>query len=196
MGTEHTDTRQHILDCGQRLIAAKGFVGVGLSEILGSAEVPKGSFYHYFGSKEQYGTALLESYFTEYLARIDALFDQPDKTGAERLNRYLQRWTETQCGDDASAKCLIVKLAAEVSDLSNAMRSTMRQGTDAILTRLSRCIAEGQADGSIGSPLPAADAALWLYETWLGASLLAKLRRDNSALESARHATRTIFALK
>ena len=101
MKSEHTDTRQHILDCGQRLIAAKGFVGVGLSEILSSAEVPKGSFYHYFGSKEQYGNTLLESYFTEYLGRLDALFGQTGKSGAERLGLYLSRWTETQSGEDA-----------------------------------------------------------------------------------------------
>ncbi len=196
MKSEHIDTRQHILDCGQRLIAAKGFVGVGLSEILGSAEVPKGSFYHYFGSKEQYGNTLLESYFTDYLGRLDALFGQTDKSGAERLGLYLSRWTETQSGEDASAKCLIVKLAAEISDLSEAMRSTMRDGTDAILQRLSQCIAEGQADGSISRILPAADAALWLYETWLGASLLAKLRRDDSALDGALRATRLFFDLK
>ena len=196
MKSEHTDTRQHILDCGQRLIAAKGFVGVGLSEILGSAEVPKGSFYHYFGSKEQYGNTLLESYFTAYLGRLDALFGQTGKSGAERLGLYLSRWTETQSGEDASAKCLIVKLAAEISDLSEAMRSTMRDGTDAILQRLSQCIADGQADGSITRTLPAADAALWLYETWLGASLLAKLRRDDSALDGALRATRLFFDLK
>ena len=196
MESKHIDTRQHILDCGQRLIAAKGFVGVGLSEILGSAEVPKGSFYHYFESKEQYGNALLETYFADYLARLDVLFSQPDTTGAERLLRYLQRWTETQCCDDARAKCLIVKLAAEISDLSDAMRSTMRQGTDSILERLAQCIATGQSDASIGCLWSPATAALWLYETWLGASLLAKLRRDDSALEAAMQATRSIFQLK
>lgn len=196
MESKHIDTRQHLLDCGQQLIAAKGFVGVGLSEILGRAEVPKGSFYHYFGSKELYGNALLETYFADYLARLDVLFGQAGTTGAERLNHYLQRWMETQCCDDASTKCLIVKLAAEISDLSDAMRSTMRQGTDSILERLAQCIAAGQVDGSICRSWPPASAALWLYETWLGASLLAKLRRDDSALEAALQATRSIFQLQ
>ena len=49
--SERPDTRQHILDCGRQLVAAKGFVGVGLAEILATAGVPKGSFYHYFASK-------------------------------------------------------------------------------------------------------------------------------------------------
>lgn len=196
MKQEATNTRQHILDCGQQLIAAKGFIGVGLSEILNNAKVPKGSFYHYFESKEQFGNRLLETYFADYLERLDALFGQAGTTGAERLLRYLQRWTETQSGDDARAKCLIVKLAAEISDLSDAMRATMRHGTDSILGRLEHCIAAGQTDGSIGNVWPSAQAALWLYETWLGASLLAKLRRDDSALDEALQATRSILQMK
>jgi TetR/AcrR family transcriptional repressor of nem operon len=196
MDSKHSDTRQHILDCGQQLIAAKGFAGVGLSEILSNAEVPKGSFYHYFGSKEHYGNILLESYFTSYLARLNAILEQWDINGAARLTFYLQRWRENQCCDDAREKCLIVKLAAEISDLSEAMRTTMRQGTDSILERLAGCIEAGQADGSIGTTWSPDKAALWLYETWLGASLLAKLRRDDSPLEAAMQATREIFHLK
>ena len=55
MGNDQLTTKDHILDCGERLIASKGFVGVGLSEILTVANVPKGSFYHYFSSKERFG---------------------------------------------------------------------------------------------------------------------------------------------
>ena len=55
MVTEQPSAKHHILDCGERLIANKGFVGVGLSEILSTANVPKGSFYHYFSSKERFG---------------------------------------------------------------------------------------------------------------------------------------------
>ena len=72
--------KHHILRCGERLIAAKGFVGVGLAEILAAAGVPKGSFYHYFGSKERFGEALLAQYLERYLAQLDALL-QPDDAG-------------------------------------------------------------------------------------------------------------------
>ena len=53
MNTRHDNTRQHILETGQRIIVGKGFASVGLNEILTTAGVPKGSFYHYFASKEQ-----------------------------------------------------------------------------------------------------------------------------------------------
>ena len=184
MNTERIDTRQHILDCGHRLVARKGFVGVGLAELLTTAGVPKGSFYHYFASKEGFGSALLEAYFSHYLQRLDGLFQRTDLSGGACLQTYFQRWIETQQGEDAADYCLIVKLAAAVADLSEAMRAIMLSGTEQILGRLADVVARGQADGSIANPAPAAELAQWLYEAWLGASLLAKLRRDDSAFRA------------
>lgn len=53
MKQNYADTRQQLLDTGHRMMVVKGFTGVGLNEILQVAGVPKGSFYHYFKSKEQ-----------------------------------------------------------------------------------------------------------------------------------------------
>jgi TetR/AcrR family transcriptional repressor of nem operon len=55
---------------------AKGYAAVGLNEILAAAGVPKGSFYHYFESKDAFGEALLESYFETYLEDLDAMLQR------------------------------------------------------------------------------------------------------------------------
>lgn len=81
MNTRYDNTRQHILDSGKGLIAGKGFSSVGLNEILKTAGVPKGSFYHYFESKEQFGQALLQDHFAGYLERIDELSRDPAASG-------------------------------------------------------------------------------------------------------------------
>ena len=194
--SERPDTRQHILDCGRQLVAAKGFVGVGLAEILATAGVPKGSFYHYFASKEVFGAALIESYFDDYRTRLAALSAQPGQTGAQRLLTYFERWIETQQADDRAEHCLIVKLAAEIADLSDAMRSRMLAGTDAILRQLTEFIAAGQADGSIGTTEAPAVLAQFLYQAWLGASLLAKLRREPNAFDAVMQRSRILLQLK
>ena len=194
--SERPDTRQHIIDCGRQLVAAKGFVGVGLAEILATAGVPKGSFYHYFASKEVFGAALIESYFDDYRTRLAALSAQPGQTGAQRLLTYFERWIETQQADDRAEHCLIVKLAAEIADLSDAMRSRMLAGTDAILRQLTEFIAAGQADGSIGTTEAPAVLAQFLYQAWLGASLLAKLRREPNAFDAVMQHSRILLQLK
>jgi TetR/AcrR family transcriptional repressor of nem operon len=193
MNIRHDDTRQHILDTGNRIIAGKGFSGVGLNEILQTAGVPKGSFYHYFKSKEQYGQALLENYFDGYLAGIDAILQAPGEPAKARLLRYWQRWIDSQCAECADQKCLVVKLSAEVADLSDAMRTTLRDGTDGVIARIAACLDAGIADGS----LPAMESeatARTLYQLWLGASLLAKLHRNRQPMDNAMQATLQILA--
>jgi len=197
MQIEQPSAKDHILDCGERLIANKGFVGVGLAEILSAADVPKGSFYHYFSSKERFGEELLERYMTRYLGRLDALLKADGTPARSRLMRYWSYWNVTQCDaspggcneTQAGTKCLVVKLSAEVADISETMRLSLRDGTDRVVQRLAQCLEEARQDGSVPSTLVADATALTLYELWLGASLLAKLRRDGSPFEHALRST-------
>lgn len=193
MNTRHDNTRQHILETGHRIMVGKGFASVGLNEILTAAGVPKGSFYHYFASKEQFGEALLQEYFAQYLAGIDELVQAGEGTGGERLMRYWQRWLDKQGQACTAQKCLVVKLSAEVADLSDAMRLTLRDGTDQIVVRIAALIEAGVADGSLPALEPQATAQA-LYELWLGASLIGKLHRDLSPLANAMAFTRRVLA--
>lgn len=190
--TRYDNTRQHILETGQRIIVGKGFASVGLTEILTSAGVPKGSFYHYFESKEQYGQALLADYFERYLAELDRQFFAEPGTAYERLLAYWQRWLDKQAEGCSEQKCLVVKLGGEVSDLSEAMRLTLRDGTCQIVERIAKLLALGVAEGSVPSLEPAATAQT-LYQMWLGASLLGKLHRNEVALENAMAFTRQLL---
>jgi TetR/AcrR family transcriptional repressor of nem operon len=194
MNTRHDNTRQHILDTGLRIFAGKGFTSVGLNELLKAAGVPKGSFYHYFESKEQYGQAMLEDYFARYIDDFDTLMAGESVSGRERLMRYWQRWLDRQCDDCSEQKCLVVKLSGEVADLSDAMRLTLRDGTDRIVARIAHIIEDGMADGSLPQ-LDATAAAQTLYQLWLGASLLGKLHRNSRALDNAMAFTQKLLTV-
>jgi len=170
----------------------KGYTSVGLAEVVAAASVPKGSFYHYFKSKEEFGQALLQEYFDEYLAKIDALMETPDPA-ISRLMTYFRHWTQNQCSAHAGGQCLVVKLGPEVCDLSDDMRSVLRTGTDAIITRLTDCVRAGQADGSITSDLDAPALAESLYQLWLGASLLSKLGRHEEPFAAALVSTKRLL---
>ena len=189
MSHEYTDVKQHILETGRTIILGKGFSAVGLNEILATARVPKGSFYHYFKSKESFGEALVNNYVADYLAHIDALLQPDGSPAAERLLRYWNSWMTTGESDTAQCNCLVVKLSGEVSDMSEAMRVALLRGTDLIIERLGSCILEGLGDGSLSGNFDAHQSALTLYELWLGAALLTKLRRERSALDAAMAST-------
>jgi TetR/AcrR family transcriptional repressor of nem operon len=193
--SETSDVRDNILASGQRIMAGKGFSAVGLNEILASAGVPKGSFYHYFGSKDAFGEAMLKRYFDDYLGDLDNTLRQPGLNMAQRLMNYWQGWQQTQSFFDCQGKCLAVKLGAEVSDLSEAMRLALKQGTSAITERLTRAIAAGVAEGSLSVDDDPERVAQSLYQLWLGASLMVKIVRDRQAFEAAMTTTRQMLHL-
>ncbi len=190
-----SDVRGSILETGQRIMAGKGFSAVGLNEILAGAGVPKGSFYHYFGSKDAFGEAMLAAYFEDYLADLDEILRRPGLTMAQRLVTYLQHWQETQSFFDCQGKCLAVKLGAEVADLSEAMRAALKYGTSGITQRLKQAIETGIAEGSLSIDGEPAGVAQSLYQLWLGASVMVKIVRSTGPFESAMMTTRQILHL-
>ncbi|WP_424929053.1 TetR/AcrR family transcriptional regulator [Amaricoccus tamworthensis] len=182
-------TRKRILDAGRALVLRHGFSGVGLARILAESGVPKGSFYYYFASKEAFGTALLADYVEGYLARFDGLIAERESAGA-RLDRFWDAWLETSNSAGIAGDCLVVKLGAEVADLSDAMRVTLDTGVDGLVARIAGLLREGARDGSVrGLDDPEATARM-LYAKWLGAAVLAKLARSDAPLVLARAETR------
>ena len=190
-----SDVRDNILATGQRLMAGKGYSAVGLNEILTAAGVPKGSFYHYFGSKDAFGEALLDSYFEDYLAEIDVTLALPGLNMAQRVLRYFEVWQQTQSFFDCQGKCLAVKMAAEVADLSEAMRLSIRRGTSGIVSRLAAAIEAGVAEGSLTVAGDAVATARSLYQLWLGASVMVKIERDVAPFATAMQTTRNMLHL-
>lgn len=183
--TAYRDTRERILSAGEALILGRGFSAVGLSEILSQAAVPKGSFYHYFQSKEGFGVALLVRYFDAYEARLDALFQDPTQPARQRLLAYFDGWRQLHAASDCHRSCLAVKLAAEVSDLSEPMREALHKGMARIIAQLAGAVRACQADASLSPATDAERLAQSLYAMWIGASLLAKVDRSSLPIELA-----------
>jgi TetR/AcrR family transcriptional regulator, transcriptional repressor for nem operon len=59
MDTRNT-TRDDIIRVGLEILGEKGFNSCGIDAVLKTAKIPKGSFYYYFPSKEEFGLAVLD----------------------------------------------------------------------------------------------------------------------------------------
>jgi len=190
-----SSSQRSILDAGRRTVGSAGWAAVGLNEILRTAGAPKGSFYHYFTSKDAFGEAMLRDYFADYVADMDRIFAQQGRSWADRLMDFWRQWRHTQSLDDCQGKCLAVKLGAEVADLSEPMRLALKDGTTEIIGRIERVIRAGTAEGSLSTDLPTQAVAQTLYELWLGASVMAKIQRDISPVDDALALTTQILHL-
>lgn len=192
MKKPNLEMRQHLIDVAKSLMTHKGYTAVGLAEVVSAAGVPKGSFYYYFKSKEEFGAALLDEYFSEYLGRVDTVMTRTG-SGADKLLAYFDYWIETQGTDHPEGKCLVVKLGPEVCDLSEDMRRVLEAGTVKIIKRITACVEMGVADGSLHIEEDSEAFAETLYQLWLGASLLAKVNQSTAPFDTAMRLTQRLL---
>jgi TetR/AcrR family transcriptional repressor of nem operon len=190
---QFSDTREHLLATGEAIILGKSFSAVGLAEILGTAGVPKGSFYHYFRSKEGYGVELLRRYFEKYDGRLVEFLSKDAGSARDCLLHYFDGWLETHRCDKPQSCCLAVKLAAEVSDLSEPMREALADGMSFVVRNLAACIRRGQQEGSLVADLLPDETASALYSLWVGSALLFKTQHSRAPLLAAMAHTQQIL---
>ena len=181
----HSDTREHLLATGEELSMRLGFTAMGLTEILTTAGVPKGSFYHHFKSKEAFGEAMIQRYFDNYEQALHRHFNQPNGNQRQYLLSYYAQAITNFCNSQCHNACLAVKVSAEVSDLSEPMRRVLEKGTATVVKQLATAIEQGIAEGSLQVPQPPAVAAEIIYSLWLGASLRAKIKHSVAPLAAA-----------
>lgn len=193
--TKEVNIPEKILGVGRSLMSIKGFSAVGLNEILKEANVPKGSFYHYFGSKDAFGVAVLNNYFEDYLAEMDKILDQTEVNMADSLLMFFMRWEERQAFLECKGKCLVVKLGAEVADFSEPMRLTLQDGTVEIIKRISKAINSALEEGSLTVEGESYTVAESLFQIWLGASVMVKLDKNTQPFKSAMYSTRQLLGM-
>ncbi len=168
---------------------------MGLSELLKEAHVSKGAFYHHFSSKEVFGVALIEDYFSHNFDSMSALLENDEYCAKERILNYLQELQRTQSVKASERPCLVVKLSAEVAGLSELMRLALQAGCNEVVVRLTACLAAGQTDGSIAKEIASDNLAKTLYYLWLGACLANALVKDDSPLETAMEQSRRLLSV-
>ena len=178
------DTKQRIIDAGTKAIVEKSFNGCGLKEILDAAGVPKGSFYHYFKSKEHFGIAVVEDSSEHHLSFTRKIFGDQKMTPLERIRAYFTEVRDHLQELGSQRQCLIAKVALEESRLSEPMRNAIKVGYDQWQVLLAGVIRLAQAEGEIASDLDPEQLAAFLQNAWEGAMIRMEIDRDCKALDA------------
>lgn len=179
---EKKDTRAEIIAAGTAMISLHGYNATGIDAVLRQVGVPKGSFYHYFGSKEEFGLAVIEHFAERYSQKLDALLRDDQVTPLNRIRNYLEgglaRLEQNQC----SKGCLIGNLGQELADQNERFRARL----DAIFgdwkERFAACLAEAQRTGELRAEVDAGVLAGFVLSGWEGAILRAKVMKSAQPL--------------
>lgn len=187
MSTVTATTKERILDAAEEIMLQKSFHSVGLNEILSAVKVPKGSFYHYFQSKEQFGVELLKHYVADASAykRRALLTTELAEDPYERLMTYLDLNIAKLFEKSCKCSCLVLKLASEVATFSDDMREVLANGMREWRGFMEKLVIEGQQKGVIRRDLDPTVAAAILQDLWMGACQRSQVERSVAPLRAA-----------
>jgi TetR/AcrR family transcriptional repressor of nem operon len=143
------DKRKSLLEAGMSIMLEKGYTNTGIQEVLTSLGVPKGSFYHYFDSKENYAIAIIQHFDEEYSADLQRTLTNTRETPLQRLRTYCESGRQALLNDECRKGCLIGNLSQEMSDQSEVLRKELSTVITRRLALFTDCIEEGQKLGEI-----------------------------------------------
>jgi TetR/AcrR family transcriptional repressor of nem operon len=184
---ENQDTKAELIRSGLEQLTEHGFASSGIDQILKKVGVPKGSFYHYFASKEAFGREVIGSYNKYFANKLDAYLLDESFPPLARLSNFVEDAKEGMARYNFKRGCLVGNLGQEVDLLPETFR---QQLIDVFLSwheRVANCLKAAQKQGTLSSKVDCEKLAEHFWIGWEGAVSRAKLIQSNSPLDDYLH---------
>ena len=176
-------SREALIRAGVAALSEKGYSATGLEEVLRSAGVPKGSFYHYFSSKDAFGAELIDTYATYFARKLDRWLLDETVAPLQRLRNFVADARAGMARFEFRRGCVVGNLGQEMSALPEAFRERLHGVLLDWQARTERCFRDAQAAGEIAAEADCAALAAFFWIGWEGAVLRAKLERSPAPLD-------------
>lgn len=176
------DTRALLVRRGVELLTEQGWFATGIDEVLSSVGVPKGSFYHWFESKEAFGSAVLDAYGEYHAKKLDRWLGDTSIAPLDRIAAFVNDAGAGMRKYDFARGCVVGNLGQEVNILPVAFRERLLAILADWQRRVARCLRAAQAAGEIAKEEKPAELAAFFWTGWEGAVLRAKMERSEAPL--------------
>ncbi|MEE7476471.1 TetR/AcrR family transcriptional regulator [Methylobacterium hispanicum] len=176
-------SRDALIRAGVAALSEKGYSATGLEEVLRRAGVPKGSFYHYFPSKDAFGAELIDTYAAYFARKLDRWLLDETAAPLRRLGNFVADARAGMARFDYRRGCVVGNLGQEMSALPEAFRARLHGVLLDWQARTERCLMAAKAAGEIAADADCAALAAVFWIGWEGAVLRAKLERGPAPLD-------------
>lgn len=180
---EHADTREALLQRGMEVLTEQGFGATGLDAVLKHVGVPKGSFYHYFASKEAFGLAVLARYATYFARKLDHCLLDEQHPPLDRLCLFVEQAKLSMARYQFSRGCLVGNLGQEVATLPEPFRAALEAALLDWQRRVATCLTEAVQAGQLRADTDCDMQAQYFWIGWEGAVLRARLVKGSHPLD-------------
>ena len=177
-------TKDLLIEAGSEAFLERGYSNAGIESILQAVGVPKGSFYYYFESKEDFALAVLDRFAECHDEAMDRTLGDVSLSPLERLRRYFELVFERIDTDHCHKGCLIGRLGQEMADQNEVFRARLEEIFESRAGRYAECLSSAQAAGEIPPDLDVRDLAEFWLNSWQGAMLRAKTMQSAAPLRT------------
>jgi TetR/AcrR family transcriptional repressor of nem operon len=175
--------RENLLNQGVILLMQQGYHGTGLKEILDAVQIPKGSFYNYFGSKENFAAETIQHYINPFIAQLSGHLQNPDNDAFSALLLYFNELITELEKAGYKGGCLLGNLMGEISDTSELCKKSLQLAVHRYRDVLQEALLKAQREGTVRTDKSAEDMADLLVNMWQGALLRMKIEQSSTPLK-------------
>lgn len=178
--------RERLLDQGVSLIKERGYHGTGLKEILDAVQIPKGSFYNYFGSKEEFGAEVIRHYIEPFIRQLHGHLANPEVDALTAVRNYFDELIAELERQHFKGGCLLGNLMGEIGDTSELCRDSLRSALHRYRDLLQTGLERAQNQGGVRVDKSSHAMADVLVDAWQGALLRMKIEQSVAPLKAFR----------
>ena len=181
--TKKQINRENLLNQGVTLLMEQGYHGTGLKSILDAVQIPKGSFYNYFGSKEHFGAEVIQHYIDPFIKQLTAHLQQSENDALGALQRYFDESIVELEKAQFKGGCLLGNLMGEIGDTSDLCQKSLQSAVNRYRDLLQSGLTQAQQQGTVRTDKSAEDMADLLVNAWQGALLRMKIEKSSIPLK-------------
>ncbi len=178
------DTRSEILKAGMRIISRQGFNSTGIEAILKQANVPKGSFYHYFSSKKDFGLKVLDRFSTGIDRIFSSFLEDYSLPPLVRLRNCIESLAVRFEDNNCSIGCLVANLGQEMADQDEEFREKLAGIFRSWISHFENCLHEARDQGEIPADISPEHTAEFFLSGFEGALLVSKVLKSSAPLRT------------
>ena len=183
LSSKAQDTRLKLIEVGTQMITENGFNNTGISEVLKAVGVPKGSFYHYFESKDDFGIQIINHFCDEYFKALDQDLNNESLSPLNRLMKNIDCSFQEFGENDYRCGCLFGNLGQEMASQSEIFRARLEEAFNAWLQRIEALFELAKATGEIDETIDCKELAEFYVNAIEGTIIRCKVLKSDMPIK-------------
>ncbi|OJJ18302.1 hypothetical protein BKI52_26145 [marine bacterium AO1-C] len=160
--------KQAILEQGEQILRKQGYHNTGINQILKECKIPKGSFYNFFNSKEEFGLEVLKLYGDNNLAMMAQFLESEEQSPLKRLKNFYEGFFQANQSEGFRYGCLVNNFTSEIGGQNETLRQMLDRQYNRFLEMVINCLQEAQALGEVRTDYPADELGEYVHGHFMG----------------------------